>query len=494
MPLPGAEAYERASIEKKAAILEEWLHLGEDIARAEGLTFPDDVEFELCEENLMLSYASMGTTNRPFHWRWGKNRDLMKMQHHYGFSRIYELVLPTDPPYAFLGINNSFVTQLLTMLHVIAHVDFFANNARFRSGISPARAMRMFKAHQEKTDEYIALAGMEKVEEWLSAVLAVDHHGRRPYALRRKTPEELQKEMLSLHRAKEEDEYPELFPAQRLPAGDQDNKREPDEDILSVILAENRHEEWQAGLITIGIEEAMFEQPLMETKIMNEGWASWWHKRLFQILCERGYISSLDVIMEYASLDSNVVHPTGGQLNPYYLGYMVFKNIEECYDRPKDDHWWAWRKAADIGTISGREKMLFARACDHDASFLRAYLTPKLADELQLFSYAPRNTQYIVTDVVRDEETFEHIRDTLIQTLPVNNAPIIQVVDTRYEGEKLVLQHVFDGRELLLPYAKKTLEHIHLLWGKRDVILYTTMTNKKKKLVVTKGGFSNIDI
>ena len=492
--MPGSHEYDHASLEGKIAILQEWLHVGENLAHAEGLSFPDDIEFELCEENLMLSYAAMGTINRPFHWRWGKARDLMKMSHHYGLSGIYEIVLPTNPPYAFLGVDNNFIAQLLVILHVLAHCDFFSNNARFQSGISPERAMQMFKAHQQKVDEYIARKGIDKVEEFLSAVFALDRHGRRPYAFSRKSEKQREKEKQAIRKAQEEIEYAELFPSTYHATDIHETKREPDEDICSVILAENRHlEDWEAGLVNIGIEEAMFEQPLLETKILNEGWASVWHKRLFTLLCERDYITSLDVIMEYSKLDTAVVSDVGQQLNPYYFGYKIFKNIEECYDNPGDDHWWAWHKPTDIGRISGLEKMLFARACDHDASFLRNYLTPKLAAELELFRYALIGKNYVVTDVVRDEETFEHVRDALIQNLAMHSTPLIEVVDTTYEGNTLILQHKFDGRELYLPFAKKTMEHAWTLWSRNNVILFTTLENKKKKLMMTKSGFSIID-
>ena len=42
----------------------------------------------------------------------------------------------------------------------------------------------------------------------------------------------------------------------------------------------------------------------------------------------------------------------------------------------------------------------------------------------------------------------------------------------------LILEHVFDGRELELIYAKETIKYVHDLWGKKVILKTKTKDNK----------------
>jgi stage V sporulation protein R len=63
----------------------------------------------------------------------------MQKSYEYGLSKIYEMVINTDPSYAYLMDCNLVVDQKLVMAHVFGHVDFFKNNLWFADQPQDAR-------------------------------------------------------------------------------------------------------------------------------------------------------------------------------------------------------------------------------------------------------------------------------------------------------------------------------------------------------------------
>ena len=92
--------------------------------------------------------------------------------------------------------------------------------------------------------------------------------------------------------------------------------------------------------------------------------------------CQQRYV-------EFAELHSGVVSPHKGQLNPYYLGFKIFEDIEKRWDNPSAED----REKFGRPGGEGREKIFEVREIENDISFLRNYLTEELCDELDLFVY-----------------------------------------------------------------------------------------------------------
>ena len=169
--------------------------------------------------------------------------------------------------------------------------------------------------------------------------------------------------------------------------------------------------------------------------------------------------------LEFAELHAGVVSPHKGQLNPYYLGYKIFEDIERRWDNPTKEE---REKFGRVGG-EGREKMLEVREIDNDISFLRNYLTEELCEELDLFVYQLiDDEEWTIT-----EKKWERVRDQLVANMTNFGFPYIEVVDGDYDGNReLYLMHRYEGVELDMKYARKTLEYVHKLWG-RDVHLET---------------------
>ena len=178
--------------------------------------------------------------------------------------------------------------------------------------------------------------------------------------------------------------------------------------------------------------------PQIETKIMNEGWASYWHYNILKTLELEPSIH-----IEFLKKHNDVVAPLIGGINPYYIGFKTFQDIEKRY---------------------GREKLFEVRALERDSSFLRKYLTEDMCRELNLYQYVKRSFDYVIEEV-SDKEGYKKIRDTLASTCGLYSIPIIRVIEVE-EDNTLILEHFFDGRELDLDYAKETLKYINVLWGK----------------------------
>lgn len=189
---------------------------------------------------------------------------------------------------------------------------------------------------------------------------------------------------------------------------------------------------------------------------------SFWHSRIMREM----ELSDSEHI-EFAELHSGVVSPHKGQLNPYYLGYKIFEDIEKRWDSPKDEE----REKFGRKGGEGREKIFEVREVDNDISFLRNYLTEELCEELDLFVYElVDDEEWTVT-----EKRWERVRDQLVANMTNFGFPYIEVADGDYEGNReLFLMHRYEGVEMDLKYARKTIEYIHKLWG-RTVHLETVV-------------------
>jgi len=230
---------------------------------------------------------------------------------------------------------------------------------------------------------------------------------------------------------------------------------EPEEDLLWFIAEHGRMEEWERDVIKIVHDESEYFLPQIETKIMNEGWASFWHFRILQNLN-----LSPDLHFEFLKRHHQVIRPHERGLNPYHLGFTVFHDLERRF---------------------GLAKVFESREIENDHSFIRRYLTRELCEELHLFEYYANEDKVIVTEVA-DEEGWEHIRDTLCANVGIGLIPVIKVKELNFKDHTLILEHEYDERDLELTYAGETLKHLVELWG-HPVELYTRLTGKEKRLL-----------
>ncbi|MCA1022633.1 stage V sporulation protein R [Halobacillus litoralis] len=453
-----------------------------EIAKGFGLDFYP-MRYEVCPDDIIYTFGAYGMPTRFSHWSFGKQYYKMKLQYDLGLSKIYELVINSNPCYAFLLNSNSLIQNKLIVAHVLAHCDFFKNNARFQN--TKRDMVESMAATAERIAAYDKLYGKEEVESFLDAVLAIQEHID-PSLVRPKLAWSVDDEESSGEKAALT-EYDDLWNIDESSSEDQPRfkkKRKfpprPEKDLLLFIEQYSRElEDWQRDILTMMREEMLYFWPQLETKIMNEGWASYWHAR---ILREMDLTS--DESIEFAKLNASVVQPSKTQLNPYYLGLKIFEDIEERYDNPSEE-----MKKHGVVPGTGREKMFEVREIESDQSFIRNYLTKELVRREDLYLFQKQGQKYKITD--KDHEA---VRDQLV-TMRVNGGfPYLTVQDGDYvKSGELYLKHHYEDVELDVSYLEKTLPYVYQLWGRpvhmetkvegRDVIFSYSGKKVQKKYV-----------
>lgn len=441
-------------------------------------------EFEVCDHIQMLGYmAYSGMPAHYPHWSYGKAYEKTKTLYEHGMSGLpYEMVINSDPCLAYLMQGNTLLLQILTIAHVYAHNDFFKNNFTFRD-THPEMTISRFKNSAQRVREYQEdpSIGQERVEQVLDACHALSLQFRRDTAVKKLSPAEQRARAVEASR-REPAPYSHLRTA--APQAVPDLSRvplEPDQDILIFIRDHNPMlAEWQKDLMTIVHEQASYFLPQIETKIMNEGWASFWHHRIVNSLQ-----LPADLQMEFMVRHNQVVRPHVGGLNPYHLGFEVWHDIRRRFDEPTDEELEAHGRPAS----TGQQQMFAVREVDRDVSFLRRFLTQELMGKLDMFEYEPRGDE-VVVDKIADGDEWESVKDTLLRNVGLGGVPVIQVEDADYrKNRSLFLRHVHDGRDLQPQYAEKTLAHLYKLWG-REVVIETRVDNTRLMLSYGPDGLS----
>lgn len=438
-----------------------------EIAKGFGLDFYP-MRYEICPADIIYTFGAYGMPTRFSHWSFGKQFFKMKLHYDLGLSKIYELVINSDPCYAFLLDSNSLVQNKLIVAHVLAHGDFFKNNVRFKN--TKRDMVESMAATAERIRQYEIEHGKKEVESFIDAVLAIEEHIDpslvRPNLAWSKDDIEYEEEESTISTP-----YDDLWNLDKRnevkPKKTKKMKKFPpqsEKDLLLFIVHYSRElEEWQRDILTMIREEMLYFWPQLETKIMNEGWASYWHQR---ILREMDLTS--DEAIEFAKLNAGVVQPSTTSINPYYIGLKIFEDIEKRYNNPTEE-----MKKLGIKPGSGREKIFEVRELESDQSFLRNYLTKELVMDEDMYLFQKQGRDYKIVD-----KEWEHVRDQLVNMRVNGGFPYITVENGDYmRNGELYLKHHYEGIELDLKYLEKVMPYIYQLWG-RNVHMETVVEEK----------------
>ncbi|MFS1511708.1 SpoVR family protein [Chengkuizengella sp. SCS-71B] len=413
------------------------------------------MRYEICPSDIIYTFGAYGMPTRFSHWSFGKTFHKMKMQYDLGLSKIYELVINSNPCYAFLLDGNSLIQNKLIVAHVLAHCDFFKNNAHFSN--TNRDMINSMSSTAERIHQYEYEHGTENVEKFIDAVLAIQEHVD-PSLYRKYNTDQNKKKMKNEESAEGKTGFEDLWDlenqSEQAEKKDESDKpvlkfpKKPEKDIMWFIEEHSPIlEDWQRDILSMLREEMLYFWPQIQTKIMNEGWASYWHVR---ILREMDLTSEETV--EFAKLNSSVVQPSQQTLNPYYLGIKIFEDIEKRWDR---------------------DKIFEVREIDSDTSFIRNYLTKELVEDLDLYIFEKQGREWKVTD-----KTWENIRDQLVSSRTNGGFPYLVVENGNFKNNgELYLKHEYEGLELDLKYTERTLPYLEQLWGK-NVHLETKIEDK----------------
>lgn len=475
-------------------------------ARAAGLSFTDEsLEYIVTNRDLLeLSPKVMIPTLYDY---WVHDVEVLREQGKYELypNNPYETVINTRPPISFYNDNNPDWLNVMIFYHVLAHIDFFQNNLYFRhtwdydftgQALSDKRVIAKLRAEKGRWVDYV-------IEFARSIDNLVDFHGELSGLF---TPPEAacssrlnyyfdlflqsEKKVSVSEYIKEVNRYNECQKAdgelgektffaeadRRYPeleahfAKAMSTAPTPKRDLLHYLLDKSeflaRDENiWMRSILEIVRKTSIFFQPQIRTKILNEGWASYWHETLF---LQDDRIKGHEV--DFARVHAGVTSMPRVGMNPYALGMRLFTHVEEQADKGRvsfdfqrlkdaDD-----RKKFDTGAATGKNFIFKVRENLSDYLFLKNYLDQDFVDRHKLFVAGKRLDQQrmVWQYYVKSRKASDYLQ--MMQD-SLYHPPVINVDQTKGIEGSLYLVHKFEGKQLVQEYIANTMVGIEYLWG-----------------------------
>ena len=451
---------------------EEILQLGKEM----GLdSFP--IIFETVERSTMFNVCAYGLPVRARHWSYGRSYDHQKTYGEMGFSKVYEIILNNNPSYAFMLDTNSEVQNLFIAAHCLGHGHVFKNNYMFKS--TDRNMIRHAAEHAERVEEYIGRYGFEKVERMMDIGFALDGHTNWNKGLYRKPyPEKSIRKRL-----RKVGEFDDLTGKGKAPGVIRETMNSkfppsPEKDLLWFFTNYAPLEDWERDLLDMIREESYYFYPQMMTKIVHEGFASYWHA---EIMYRYDGLTAAEYL-DFVRTHEKVVQPGANpfRINPYYLGFMIFKDIEKRWDKLE-------------GEGAGKKKIFQVVQEENDISFIQNYLTADLIAELKLFTfgYAEDYPKDHLGDkfIEIKEKIREEVVETLVKPMYNNGVPKIVITGVGQEGALMLRHESEEFGTLDFRFAEKTLEYIWDLWAAPVELRAKDDDGEEQRLCFDEAGF-----
>ena len=446
--------------------------------------YPNQVEI-ISSEQMLDAYSSHGMPLMYNHWSFGKHFARDQINYQKGFTGLaYEIVINSNPCIAYLMEENTMTMQALVMAHAcFGHNHFFKNNYLFQQwtdaeGILPYLDFaKKYIARCE--DEY----GFEEVEKTLDSAHALMDQGVFRYQRPPRLSEEDKLAKIAARAEHERQSFNDLW--RTLPNSEEgeDEAEERQQEVRNIKLPEENLlyfiekaspalRPWQRELVRIVRNIAQYFYPQKQTKVMNEGCATFVHHYIMNELYNQGRIGE-GAVMEFLHSHSSVVFQPEfddqrySGINPYALGFAMMEDLKRMSDAPTDEDR-AW--FPDIaGAGNWRDVLKQAWADYRDESFILQYLSPTVMRQFRMFALRDDATDsHIEVNAIHDERGFRRVRETLSQMYDLGaHEPNLQVISADLAGDrKLTLRHTIHNGRTLDPKTKKdVLWHVHNLWG-----------------------------
>lgn len=471
-----------------------------------GLDFYPTVVQLLTYDEISEVAAYGGFPVRYLHWQWGMEYEELQRGYEFGHHKIYEMVANVNPCYIYCLNSNTLLDHLTVIAHATGHNHFFKNNVFFSA--TDTNMMNKMANNSTRIRKYMARWGKEKVTNFIDHVLRIStlidgakawdvrqykeekiRDDRKYYQLNKlnvdkdhlymdsfiNTKEYIEKEKEKL-RIKEKSDELELF-------------KEPTKDILGFLKDNAPLKPWQADIISMLYEEALYFYPQRQTKTCNEGTASLTDH---VIMARQGYASlgqeSHDCgIVEYSQHKMGVL---GGKysMNPYKLGFNLLLDIEErwnkgrfgaeyeeCNDLKKKENW-------DQNLGLGKDKVFEVIKCHNDYTLINEFFTQEFCEKYQYFEWKRYpNGEYKI-----ESRDHKKIKKKLLQKHLNGGLPDIRITDSNFNGDgSLMLQHWDKGRFLHRSYMFDVINSISYIW--KNKVHISTYDKDGYEMVFTAG-------
>ncbi|MBU9579552.1 SpoVR family protein [Ralstonia mannitolilytica] len=447
-------------------------------------TYPNQIEI-ITAEQMLDAYASSGLPLGYNHWSYGKHFLASERGYQRGLMGLaYEIVINSNPCIAYLMEENTMPMQALTIAHACyGHNSFFKGNYLFRTWTNADAIVDYLLFAKNYVAECEQRYGEQEVELLLDSCHALQNYGvdryRRPKKLSINEEQARQAEREKYLEAQVNDLWRTL-PTHRshaLTAEDETREPEPQfppepEENLLYFIEKNapKLQPWQREIVRIVRKIAQYFYPQRQTKVMNEGWATFWHYTILHKLYDEKLVNDA-FMLELLQAHTNVIYqppfnsPYYNGLNPYTLGFLMFQDIRRICETPDDED---YRWAPEIAGSDWRETLDFAMRNFKDESFLLQFLSPRVIRELKLFSVLDddRDAKLRVT-AIHDEDGYRMLRELLASQYDLSNMePNIQVTHVDIGGDRsLTLRHLQSRRRPLASNYEEMLRHVVRLWG-----------------------------
>ena len=456
----------------------------------------------ITSEQMLDAYSSIGMPLMYRHWSFGKRFAKDEMMYRKGArSLAFEIVINSDPCINYIMEENSMTMQCLVLAHAaMGHNHFFKNNYLFRQWTQADAILEYLAFAKKFVAECEEKFGVAAVEATLDAAHALMNQGvSKTAGPRRKFDPAKERARDQRRRDYELEIYNEIYRTLPAPGAKKDRDkpeetaeqvalRLPEENIL-YFLEKNapKLEGWKAELLRIVRVMSQYFYPQRQTKVMNEGCATFCHYEIMNRLYEKGLVTE-GSMLEFAHMHAAVVFQPGfsdrnySGLNPYALGYAMMRDIKRiCLDPTEEDKAWFpdFAGSKDYMTVLRQ-----AWADFRDESFILQYLSPQVMRDFRLFHLKDKgDSPAIRVEAIHDDSGYKQVRRTLARQYDVSaQDPDIQVTDADLSGSRrLVLTHFArDGILLDKDECDRTLMHVARLWGYRvRLVEVDAGTNKK---------------
>jgi stage V sporulation protein R len=475
-------------------------------ARSAGLRFEDEsLEYIVTNRDLLeLSPKVMIPTLYDY---WVHDLEVLKGKGRYELypSNPYETVINTRPAISFYNDNNPDWLNVMIFYHVLAHIDFFQNNLYFRhtwdydfagEALSDKRVIAKLRAEHGRWVDYVIefsrgidnLVGfytelerlfpnpanqlpqqvdyyfdvfLQKVKKVKISVYIKEIERYNQCEAEHKA---LGEETFFAEVERRHPEFRAMFEKHK------EHKRTPSADLLQYVMENSpflnkETNKWMLSVMQIVRKTAIFFQPQIRTKIMNEGWASYWHETLYM---NDDRIKGHEV--DFARVNAGVTAMPRVGLNPYALGMRLFYFLEEMAEKGKVS--WEFQHLADTErrqdfdakTGKGKDFIFNVRENFSDFTFIHSFVDQDFVTTNKLFVAGKRlNQQKMVWEYYVKSRGADDYRNMLMASL--YHPPSIEVDLEKTKENALYLIHRFEGKPLVTDYIPNTMLGIEYLWG-----------------------------
>jgi stage V sporulation protein R len=440
-------------------------------------TYPNQIEI-ISAEQMIDAYASSGMPIGYHHWSFGKHFVGVEKCYKRGqMGLAYELVINSNPCISYLMEENTMAMQALVIAHACyGHNSFFKNNYLFKMWTSADAIIDYLIFARNYISECEQRHGIDEVEEVLDACHALMNYGvdryKHPVGLTLQE-EKIRQQNREIYMQSQINELWRTIPKGK-PIDKNGSKKcfpeEPQENLL-YFIEKNAPllESWQREIIRIVRKIAQYFYPQRQTKVMNEGWACFWHYILLNALYDEGLVTD-EFMLEFLQNHTNVImqppfnSPHFSGFNPYTLGYHIMQDIKQICENPseEDKRWFPylvnsnWLCSIDLAMRNFK-----------DESFIAQYLSPRLIREMKLFQLIDNDQfTHLRVGAIHDEQGYQIIRESLSRQYNLGYLePDIQVYSVDTEGDRsLTLRYIEQNRQSLAANTNEVLKHLYSLW------------------------------